>query len=434
MTRHDRSRDLGADEFDRLLAAWFEADAHMREPAGLLDATLAQTAHARRRPAWLLPERWIPMQLTTSLQPVPRIAGVLVILGLIFVLAVAAALLVGSRLQTLEPFGPAGTGRIAYVSDGDIYTANPDGTDARPVTSGPEIDGRPIWSHVGSKVAFFRWFSTSATGADLMVLDVDNGTVMEIVKGAEDPSVPSWSPDDQMLTFSHGVAPSVFVAAADGSSQSTQLVLLGVARAPVWSPDGKRIAYTVPASGSESLHVANADGSGSKALTRSAYAAFAHGFGHGSMGLAWSPDGTRILFAAGEDQAMDLYVVDADGQTPERRIASDAKNEYGATWSPDGTRIVYIEAEPFTHGFAMVAIADGSDPRRLIDEKVFYLSPQWSPDGTMIVVHPLDQEPPIWLVDVDTAAVRAKLSSTPASTEDGQPGSADIWSFERVRK
>ena len=431
MTRLDRSRDLGTDEFDRLLAAWFEADARVREPLGLLEASMARSARARRLPSWLLPERWMPMQLTTRLQPVPRIAGLLVLLGLAIALAAAAWLLVGSQRQPLEPFGLAGTGRIAYVSNGDIFTATPDGMEGRAVTSGPEIDGRPVWSHVGSKVAFFRWASVQAVSADLMVLDLVSGKVVEIANDAETLSVPSWSPDDRMLTFSSGQTPRVFVAAADGSSAPKRLDLLGVAQAPVWSPDG-RLAYTVPMSGSETLWVANLDGSGSKALTR-AYPLFGHGFNHGEMGLAWSPDGSRVLFAAGGDQALDLYVVDADGQSPERPIAATTDTEYGATWSPDGTRIAYISAEPLTHGHAMVANADGSATKRLVDRLVFYLSPLWSPDGTMIVIHVVGEDGGIWLVDVESGAIRAKLSSTPAPlSDDGTPGSADIWAFERV--
>ena len=162
MTPRDRFTDLAPEEFDRRLAAWFEADARTREPEGLLEATLTRIGRTRRLPAWLLPERWLPMQLTSRLQPVPSIAGVLLVLGLILALAVAAVL-IGSQRQRLDPFGPAANGRIAFVSEGDIYTANPDGTDPVAVISGADIDGRPVWSHVGSKVAFLRWSSVSAT-------------------------------------------------------------------------------------------------------------------------------------------------------------------------------------------------------------------------------------------------------------------------------
>jgi Tol biopolymer transport system component len=432
MTRH-LSPDVASDEFDRLLAAWIKADAVSREPDGLLEATLMRTGRMRRRPAWLLPERWIPMQLTMRLQPIPRIAAVLVILGLIVALA-AVVVMIGSRPAVLEPFGLAGNGRIAFVSEGDIYTANPDGTDVVGIASGSDIDGRPVWSHIGSKVAFFRWSSTSATTADVMVLDVATGRVVRITSGAVQLSVPSWSPDDQMLTFSQDGpnGPAVYTARSDGSVPPTRLDALGVAEAPVWSPDGVRIAYVVPSGFAYEIHVADADGTDARPLTGT-YGGVANGFSRGEMSLAWSPDGRRILFAAGAAEgSTHLYVVDAAGDSPEKQLTFGSGTEYGATWSPDGNRIAYIASEPFTHGNVMVANADGSDAKALIDRKVFYLPPLWSPDGTMIVLHAVDPDGGIWLVDSGTGTVRGKLASTPASFEDGTPGSADIWSFERV--
>jgi hypothetical protein len=419
MTRQRMSLDMAPDEFDRLLAAWIDADARDREPEGLLEATLARTARTRRRPSWLLPERWLPMQLTMRLQPAPRIAGLLVILGLIFALA-AAAFLIGSRRPTLEPFGLAGNGRMAFVSEGDLYTANPDGTGVLPVTIGTEIDGRPVWSHVESKVAFFRWSSTSASTADLLVLDVDSGEVHRIVEGAANLSVPSWSPDDRTLTFSY--------------AEARLLELGGPALAPIFSPHGRRLAYTAPTTGGEALFVVDLDGTGRGQLS-TAYPSFSNGFGHGEMGFAWSPDGSRILFSAGDRETgeTDLHVVDSDGPTPERPVTSEPGSEFGATWSPDGKRIAYLAAAPGDHPNVMVANADGSDSKQLIDQAVFWLPPQWSPDGTMIVVHStIDREPPIWLIDSVSGAVQAKLAMTPASYEDDKPGSADVWSFERV--
>jgi Tol biopolymer transport system component len=433
MTPRDRFTDLSPEDFDRRLAAWFEADALAREPEGLLEATIARTSRRRRLPAWLLPERWLPMQLTSRLQQLPSIMSLLLVLGLILALALAAVL-IGSQRPRLAPFGPAANGRIAFVSDGDIYTANPDGTDPVAVTAGADIDGRPVWSHVGSKVAFFRSPSVSATTADVLVLDVDAGTVVTLVEGAASLSVPSWSPDDRFLTFSYGLTPRVYVAPADGSSEARSVELGGPALAPVFSPDGRRLAYTAPTSGGQALFVANLDGTGREQLS-TAYPSFSNGFGHGEMGFAWSPDGSQILFSAGDRETaeIDLHVVESNGATPERPVTSEPGSEFGATWSPDGKRIAYLAAAAGDHPNVIVANADGSDSKQLIDQTVFWLPPQWSPDGTMIVVHStIDREPPIWLIDSVTGAVQAKLSMTPASYEDDMPGSADIWSFERV--
>jgi Tol biopolymer transport system component len=434
MTPGDRFVDLSPEDFDRRLAAWFEADARTREPEGLLEATLTRTGRARRLPTWLLPERWLPMQLTSRLQPVPSIAGVLLVLGLILALALAAVL-VGSQRSRLAPFGPAANGRIAFVTEGDIYAANPDGTDPVAVTAGADIDGRPVWSHVGSKVAFLRWSSPAARTADLMVLDVDAGTLGPVAVGAVNVSVPSWSPDDRFLTFSHGESAQVYVAPADGSTEAQALELGGPAEAPIFSPDGRRLAYTAPTSGGQALFVANLDGTGREQLS-TAYPSFSHGFGHGAMGFAWSPDGSSILFSAGdrEPEESNVYVVASDGSAPEQPVTSERGIEYGATWSPDGKRIAYLASAPSTHPNLMVANADGSDSKQLIDQTVFWLTPQWSPDGTMIIVHAnIAEEPPIWLIDSVNGAVQAKLAMAPApGSEDGTPGSADIWSFERV--
>ena len=362
------------------------------------------------------------MQLTTRLQPVPRIAGVLVVLGLIVALTAVAVLLIGSK-RPLEPFGLAGNGRIAFVSEGDIHTANPDGTGVVRITSGPDFDGRPVWSHVGSKVAFFRWSSTSATTADLMVLDVDTLDVVRIAVGGAHLSVPSWSPDDRMLTFSQDGpgGPSVYTAPSDGSTTPSRLEALGVAEAPIWSPDGARIAYAVPSGFAYRIHVADADGTDPRPISGT-YGAVANAFSHGEMGLAWSPDGGWILFAAGaQEGSTHLYVVDAAGDAPEEQLTFGNGTEYGATWSPDGKRIAYIASEPFTHGNVMVGNADGSDSKELIQEKVFYLTPHWSPDGTTIVLHPVAENAEIWLVDSQTGSIRVKLAYTPASYEDDAP-------------
>ena len=288
-----------------------------------------RTGRMRRRPAWLLPERWIPMQLTMRLQPIQN------------------------RRCARHPWpdrrtrGGGGHDRLPACRPRAIRsrrerpdrvrleatsTANPDGTDVVGIASGSDIDGRPVWSHIGSKVAFFRWSSTSATTADLMVLDVATGRVVRITNGAVQLSVPSWSPDDQMqrsrrtARMDRRCTPRVLTVLS-----RPRLDALGVAEAPVWSPDGVRIAYVVPSGFAYELYVADADGTDARPLTGT-YGALANGFSHGEMSLAWSPDGRRILFAAGAAEgSTHLYVVDAAGDSPEKQLTFGSGTEYGAT-------------------------------------------------------------------------------------------------------
>ena len=116
------------DRVERDITAWFGETAAPATP-DYTDDILRQTARSRQRPRWTFSERWLPMSVITfgrvNLRPVPwRTVGLLAVLGLL--LAVAAALYVGSQPQRLPPpFGAAANGLVAYSKDGDIFTVDP---------------------------------------------------------------------------------------------------------------------------------------------------------------------------------------------------------------------------------------------------------------------------------------------------------------------
>ena len=110
-----------SDGFDRTVSDWLHVDAEHRVPDHL-DAVLRRTRTERQRPAWSSLERWLPMQTTLRFTPVPRVAWLLVIAGL--VVALGAAILVRRRRDHAlpPPFGIARNGPIVHdAADGDIH-------------------------------------------------------------------------------------------------------------------------------------------------------------------------------------------------------------------------------------------------------------------------------------------------------------------------
>ena len=98
-------------------------------------------------------------------------------------------------------------------------------------------------------------------------------------------------------------------------------------QSPVWSPDGRRIAFVSRRDG-KALYVMNADGSGLRIVARVEPLATP----------AWSPDGRRIAFEGRRDRhSVALYVVNADG-SGQRTLA---RRGNAPAWSPDGRSIAF---------------------------------------------------------------------------------------------
>ena len=132
---------------------------------------------------------------------------------------------------------------------------------------------------------------------------------------------------------------------ADGSRQ---LRLVRGGREPLWSPDGRRLAFT-RGQGGGSVYVVNVDGSEERNVT------------HGPVrDFAWSPDGRRIAFDSARDGNSEIYVVNADGSGL-RRLTRNPAHDLAPAWSPDGRRIAFAGA-----GGIYVMNADGSGQRNLM--------------------------------------------------------------------
>ncbi len=120
-------------------------------------------------------------------------------IAVLVALLVALAIIVGSQRRLPPPLGIAKPGLIAFDLNGTIWTANPDGTGRRRLTSGPS-DGGETFSPDGTEIAYAAAARDMSTS--LIVMDADGGHPRTVAEHLAEVGDIVWSPDSRRVAFS----------------------------------------------------------------------------------------------------------------------------------------------------------------------------------------------------------------------------------------
>jgi dipeptidyl aminopeptidase/acylaminoacyl peptidase len=222
----------------------------------------------------------------------------------------------------------------------------------------------PLPQLTSPRIAFTRGVN------GIHLYDPATGTVVELSHGSADEE-PAISHDGRRIAFvnSSGGTRRLMTMAVNGTDRVPVLEDIQLSPAhPHWSSDNTRLVFTgttLP-SGAYNVYTILASGDSLRPLTSDG----------SSRALAWSPDGSRILYlytdAAQADSVRDML----PSGLGIRFVAGPTGGLVGADYSPDGTNIVFAHSDGV--GIRMPDISEIGQP-------------SWSPDGSWIVIsaHPV---------------------------------------------
>ena len=257
-----------------------------------------------------------------------------------------------------------------------------------PITSASERIEMVRLSPDGQWLAFD---SDRSGNMDIYKMRVDGTGIQQLTRNAADDFYPGWSPDGRQIAFHswRGGNRDSYVMSADGSAE--RIIAGGPAHefAGVFSPDGSQIAFFADRTGRQEIYVVPASGGNARRLTSK-----------GGGGPLWSPDGKFIAYASGA-----LGVVSAQGEG-ERDVVS--QTVFGAVtavggWSSDSRKIYFrVIAPDGSLNIAQVGL-DGRNPSILVrfddPQRRAYRSDFWT-DEKNIYVTVGKHEADIWVMDL----------------------------------
>jgi eukaryotic-like serine/threonine-protein kinase len=219
-----------------------------------------------------------------------------------------------------------------------------------------ELSGElfPIVQDIGgdSQKTAKYWFATSSAGVvayrsgtrrELQLLWFDRaGRPLGAATSPAGYTEPTLSPDDRRIAVilgASGLGGDVWLYDAAAQDRGQRLTFgPSEAETPIWSPDGRWVAYTSARAKGYALFRKAADGAGDEEHLLDTV--------QPTWPDSWAPDGRRILYERYEATGgSDLWLLPLDGERKAAPYLATGANESHAAISPDGRLVAYVSDE-----------------------------------------------------------------------------------------
>ena len=176
-----------------------------------------------------------------------------------------------------------------------------------PVGRTREGAASPSLSQNGLSLIYVRFNREAADDTDLAIFDLERNTHTPFIDQPGPQLFPDWSPDGKQIVYTSGhcgmecgrVIQELWIAEVNGKSARQLLMTNSHCTHPIWSRDGKRIAFSSDMSGNFDIWVVTVEDGHLEQITSDL---------HLDTSPAWSPDGTKMAFISGRTGRLKIWI------------------------------------------------------------------------------------------------------------------------------
>lgn len=215
------------------------------------------------------------------------------------------------------------------------------------------------------------------TRYQLVVADADGYNQSSILRSTKPIMSPVWSPDGRHMAYVsfENDAAEIFVQELATGEREKVSSRPGINGAPAFSPDGRKLAMTLSSEpGNPDIWIMDLESKRKQRITTN---------GAIDTEPAWMPDGESLLFTSDRGGGPQIYRVAPGSDARPERVTFEGAYNARASVSPDGNSITFVHQGRDGYNIALMDLE--SRAMQVLTDGRLDESPSFAPNGSMII-------------------------------------------------